>query len=123
VLMRRGAHEEALKLFERLRDSFAELGMAHEVAYVSVDMAEALLVLNREPEVAPLCRSAMGFFAEQSITSGSGALTALAYLQETASSGSLTPSDVSQVRGFFDSLKTQPTLLFAKSLPEPPSFG
>jgi len=118
VLVRRGAHEEALRLFERLRDSFAELGMAHEVAYVAVDMAETLLILDRTAEVADLCRSAMDFFTAQRITASAGALTALAYLQETAASGHLTIRDVSEVRGFFDTLQTQPTLLFAKSLPE-----
>jgi tetratricopeptide (TPR) repeat protein len=117
VMMRRGAHEAALKLFERLRQSFAELGMAHEMAYVAVDMAEALLILNRTSEVAVLCRLAMDFFAAQGITASPGALTALAYLDEAAANGHLTIDHVSQVRGFFDTLHTQRTLHFAQSSP------
>jgi tetratricopeptide (TPR) repeat protein len=123
VLIRKGAYVDALKLFERLRRSFAELGMAHEMAYVAVDMAEALLILDRTSEVAVLCRSAMDFFAEQNITGGPGALTALAYLHETAMHGQLTRSDVSEVRVFFDSLQTQPTLLFARPGPDLPLLG
>jgi tetratricopeptide (TPR) repeat protein len=117
VLMRRGSHEAALKLFERLRQSFAELGMAHEVAYVAVDMAETLLVLKRASEVAVLCRSAMDFFAAESITASPGALTALAYLDEAAASGHLTINHVSEVRSFLESPQTQRTLVFAKSSP------
>ena len=117
VMMRKGAHESALKLFERLRGSFAELGMLHEVAYVAVDMAETLLVLNRSAEVPVLCRSAMDFFATEGIAASTGALTALAYLDEAAASGHLTIKDVSEVRFFFDNLQTQRTLLFAKSSP------
>jgi tetratricopeptide (TPR) repeat protein len=116
VLARKGDHERALLMFERLRLAFAELGMAHEMAYISVDMAETLLILKRTAEVAELCRSAMDFFTEQEITDGPGALTALAYLHEAAASGQLTFKDVSDARGCFDSLKSQPTLFFARSL-------
>ncbi|HXH39722.1 MAG TPA: tetratricopeptide repeat protein [Thermoanaerobaculia bacterium] len=118
VLVRKGDHQRALPMFERLRLAFAELGMPHEMAYISVDMAETLLVLHRTAEVAELCRSAMDFFTAQKITDGPGALTALAYLHEAAKSGQLTIKDVSDVRGFFDSLKSQPTLLFARPLPD-----
>jgi tetratricopeptide (TPR) repeat protein len=113
VMMRRGAHEGALKLFERLRQSFAELGMLQEMADVAVDMAEALLVLGRTSEVAELCRSAMQFFTSENLEASPGALTALAYLHETAQTGQLTFRDVSKVRVFFDNLQTQPMLLFA----------
>lgn len=118
VLMRREAYEKALTLFERLRNSFAEFGMANEVAYVAVDMAEALLVLNRTTEVAALCRSAMDFFASQNIEASPAALTALAYLHEAAASGHLTSKHVSVVRSFFVSPPAQPALLFARARPD-----
>ncbi|HEV7428352.1 MAG TPA: hypothetical protein VGQ46_18500 [Thermoanaerobaculia bacterium] len=113
VMMRRGAHHAALKLFERLRQSFAELGMLQEMADVAVDMAEALLVLGRTSEVAELCRSAMQFFTSENLEASPGALTALAYLHETAQTGQITVRDVSKVRVYFDNLQTQPMLLFA----------
>ncbi|MGH9424010.1 MAG: hypothetical protein ACRD3J_28805, partial [Thermoanaerobaculia bacterium] len=123
VLMRRAAHEKALKLFERLRNTFAEFGMANEMAYIAVDMAEALLILNRSSEVAVLCKSAMDFFASQNIGASPAALTALAYLHEAAASGHLTSNHLLEVRGFFDRPKAQPTLLFARPGPDLPFQG
>ncbi|MEO6260473.1 MAG: hypothetical protein ABIP63_08985, partial [Thermoanaerobaculia bacterium] len=114
LLMRQTEYQRALPLLDRLRDEFREMGMPHEVAYVSVDMAECLLLLNRSAEVVDLCRSAMSFFETAGLTSGKGAMTALAYLRESAATGRLTGEHLSDVRGFFDVLPRQPNLMFAR---------
>ncbi len=114
LLMRQTEYQRALPLLDRLRDEFREMGMPHEVAYVSVDMAECLLLLNRSAEVVDLCRSAMSFFETAGLTSGKGAMTALAYLRESAATGRLTREHLSDVRGFFDVLPRQPNLMFAR---------
>ena len=114
LVMRKAEYERALPLLDRLRDEFREMGMPHEVAYVSVDMAECLLLLNRSAEVVDLCRSAMSFFGSAGLSAGKGAMTALAYLREAAAAGRLTREHLSDVRGFFDVLPSQPNLLFAR---------
>lgn len=97
-----------------LRDEMRDLGMAHDVALSSIDMAEGLLMLGRISEVPELCRSAMEYFATAELTYSRGALTAIAYLREAAESKSLTQSAVKQVREFFEILPKQPQLLFAR---------
>jgi len=114
LLMRKVEYQRALPLLDRVRGEFRELGMPHEVAYVSVDMAECLLLLERSAEVADLCRSAMSFFESAALSSGKGAMTALAYLREAAASGRLSREHLSDVRGFFDVLPRQPNLVFAR---------
>ena len=114
LLMRKAEYKRALPLLDRVRGEFRELGMPHEVAYVSVDMAECLLLLERSAEVADLCRSAMSFFESAALSSGKGAMTALAYLREAAASGRLSREHLSDVRGFFDVLPRQPNLVFAR---------
>ena len=113
LLMRKAEYGRALPLLDRLRGEFREIGMPHEVAYVSVDMAECLLLLERSAEVVDLCRSAMSFFESAGLTAGKGAMTALAYLRESAAAGRLTREHLSDVRGFFDVLPRQPNLTFA----------
>ena len=113
LVMRKAEYQRALPLLDRLRDEFREMGMPHEVAYVSVDMAECLMVLNRSAEVVDLCRSAMSFFESAGMSAGKGAMTALAYLREAAAGGNLTREHLSDVRSFFDVLPRQPNLVFA----------
>lgn len=116
LLMRKTEYQRALPLLDRLRHEFREMGMPHEVAYVSVDMAECLLLLERSSEVVDLCRSAMSFFESAGLSSGKGALTALAYLRESAAAGRLTREHLSDVRGFFNVLSSQPDPAFARPL-------
>ena len=45
-----------------LRAEFEELGMSHDVACASIDIAESLLAVGRVDEVAGLCRRAIEYF-------------------------------------------------------------
>lgn len=114
VFLLEGNFGPAFELLKSLRDEMRDLGMAHDVALSSIDMAEGLLMLGRISEVPELCRSAMEYFATAELTYSRGALTAIAYLREAAESKSLTQSAVKQVREFFEILPKQPQLLFAR---------
>jgi tetratricopeptide (TPR) repeat protein len=114
VLLDEGrAYESALALFTELRGELEELGLAHDLALVSLDAAETLIALNRPKEVGELCHSALEYFGKSSLTYSSSAMTALAYLREVAESGKLTPTAVRHVRTYFEVLPKQPNLLFA----------
>src|SRR5439155_10987350 len=115
VVLAEGRAEHALAMFMELRNETCELGMAHDVALLSVDAAEGLLMLNRRHEVAELCRSAMSYFAKAGLAYTSAAMTALAYLREAAETGKLTVAILHEVRAFIEVLPKQPQLQFAHS--------
>jgi tetratricopeptide (TPR) repeat protein len=114
VLMRRGRNEDALQILSSLRQEFEELGMAHDLACASTDLAECLLALGRPHEVGEFCRLAIKYFRDAGLVYSAGAMTALAFLQEAASLGRLTVKGVADVRVFVERLSTQPGLLFAQ---------
>ncbi len=116
VLMRQARHEAALKILGPLRVEFEELGMADDLACVSIDTAESLLAVGRSCEVPVLCRQAIAYFRLAGLAYSTGAMTALAYLQEAAADGHLTVNDCSEVRVFLERLPHQPNVVFAKSL-------
>lgn len=103
----------AHKLLTELRCEFEELGMAQDVALISIDAAEALLMLDRPIEVVNLCQAAMTYFVKAGLAYTQGALTALAYLKEAAEARTLTPQALGDVRAYFEILPKQPDLLFA----------
>ncbi len=113
ILLSEGAWEKALPVFEAVRSEFAEADLFHEVALVSVDIAENLLMLGRGLEVIPFCQQAMDYFAKAGLAYTAGALTALAYLTEAAQAQTLTRTALRHVRGYFEVLPKQPQLLFA----------
>ncbi len=104
--------EHALSVATEVRCEFEELGMAQDVALVSVDAAEALLMLDRPAEVVDLCKAAMEYFSRAGVAYTQGALTALAYLKEAAQSRTLTKVALGDLRAFFELLPKRPELLF-----------
>jgi tetratricopeptide (TPR) repeat protein len=114
VLMRQAKYDGALKILNPLRGDFEELGMSHDLACASIDMAESLLALDRPKEVAVLCRQAIEYFRGAGLAYSSGAMTALAYLQEASADGRLTVGDVDQVRVYFERLPREPNVVFAR---------
>jgi len=115
VFMRRGKHDAALQILNPVRREFQELGLAEDLANASIDMAESLLALNRSHEVGEFCRIAISYFRDAGLAYSTGAMTALAFLQESASLGRLTIKDIADVRVFVERLDEQPGLVFAKS--------
>jgi tetratricopeptide (TPR) repeat protein len=98
VLMRQAKYDDALKVLNPLLTEFEELGVSHDLACASVDIAECLLAIGRVGEVARLCRRAIEFFRVSGLAYTTEAMTALAYLQEVAVAGRLTVRDVAEVR-------------------------
>src|SRR5258706_6848216 len=115
VLMRQGRYDSALRILNPLRTEFEELGMSHDLACASTDTAESLLAIGRPAEVAAMCQKAIEYFRTAGLSYSTGAMTALAFLQEAASAGSLTMPDVHDVRLFFERLPQKPSLVYAKS--------
>lgn len=114
VLVAEQKFENAFSIFDEVRVEFQELGMAQDVALVSVDAAEALLTLDRRDQVVQLCQAAIEYFTKAQLAYTQGALTALAYLKEAAAARTLTPSCVNKVRAYFELLPKQPNLAFAQ---------
>ena len=103
----------ALAALQELKAEFTELGMAHDLALVSLDAAEAFIVLKRSAEVAELCREVIEYFRSAGLEYSAPAMTALSYLRETADANRLTRDAVRNVRTYFELLPKQPHLLFA----------
>ena len=114
VSMRRGKYDAALLILNPLRPEFQELGLAHEFACASIDMAESLLALHRLNEVGELCRLAIDYFRDAGLPYSTGAMTALAFLQESASLGRLTVKGIADVRVLVERLAERPGLVYAK---------
>jgi hypothetical protein len=106
-------YDQAWPFILEVRQEFEELGMSQDVALVSLDMAEALLMLSRPAEVVDLCQAAMDYFRKAGLAYTQGALTALAYLKEAAEARVLTRAALQDIRTFFELLPKQPHLLFA----------
>ena len=109
-----GEYANAVTLLESLAVEFADMGMIHDATLAAVDQAEALVLMGRSADVAPLCRTAISFFRAADLAYTSAALTALAYLRECAETKTLTVATVSDVRAFFEVLPREPKLIFAR---------
>jgi tetratricopeptide (TPR) repeat protein len=113
---RQGRHADALPLYEDLKLEFEELGMSNDVALVSLDAAESLLVSGRMSEIADVCRTAISYFVRAGLSQTEPSLRGLAYLQEAAASGRVTPAAVRDVRAFLLAPLEHSALLFAEPL-------
>ena len=116
VFAGQGRHFDAIALYSELRQEFEELEMANEVALLSLDMSESLLALGRHNEIGEVCKASLGYFAATGLAHTEPALRGLAYLQEAAAAGRLTPAAIRGVRAFLLAPTDQPERLFV----EPP---
>jgi len=110
VLLLQGKYENALKVLADVREACEESMMFHDVALVTIDMAQALSVLGRTDRVLELCRSAASYFQSSGLEESEGALTALALIREAAASGRLTDELIANARV---RAERKPQLLFA----------
>ena len=97
-----------------LRDviaAFEEIGRVANVALAGIDLAEALLVLERWEEIAKVAGHAFRVLKKAGHLTG--ALTALAYLKEAAAKRQLTAGTLRQVRDYLRRVEREPDLLFA----------
>ncbi|HKS23289.1 MAG TPA: hypothetical protein VJZ76_10855 [Thermoanaerobaculia bacterium] len=110
VLLHSGKRSEAIR---RLRDIAAEFelrGMITDAALVGLDIADGLLGMGHTQQIVDLATRLFRVFTNAGMLTG--ALSALAYIKEAASAGTLTANDLETVRGFLRRAERQPALLF-----------
>lgn len=103
-----------------LRDAIAEyeaIGRVMNVALAGVDLAEALLVLERWDEIVKV--AAHAFRVLKKAGHLTGALTALAYLKEAATKRQVAPETLKVVREYLRRVEREPDLLFVPPPPPP----
>jgi tetratricopeptide (TPR) repeat protein len=114
LLLAEGRLQQSLALLTELRSEARDLGLANDVALISIDAAEALLMMRRPSEVAELCKSAMEYLRHAGLSYTTAGMTALAFLREAADRETLTVDALQDVRAFFQALPKQPQLQFAR---------
>jgi tetratricopeptide (TPR) repeat protein len=99
---------------QRLRSVVEELtseGMLTDAAIAAVHLAEMLHATDRTREIPKLLAGVVQTFVAAGMLSG--ALSALAYLKEASTAGTMTPAMFSYVRQFIARAERQPALPFA----------
>jgi tetratricopeptide (TPR) repeat protein len=105
---------------QRLRDVAAEFerfGMVTNAALVGLDVSQALLALDRPAEIVDLARHLFSVFTKAGMLTG--ALSALAYLEEAAAMNRLTEQDLTSIRIFLRRAERQPSLQFVPPISAP----
>ena len=87
------------------------------VALAGVDLAEALLVLERWEEIVKVATHAFRVLKKAGHLTG--ALTALAYLKEAAAKRQVAPETLKVVRDYLRRVEREPDLLFVPPPPPP----
>jgi len=113
ILVARTQYKPALRMLMELQREFEELGMANDVAIVSLDIAEILIATERHSEIAAACRRAIAYFETTRLTASEAARTAVTYLCEAAIAGNATSSLVSNLRMTFATQTKRPELIQA----------
>lgn len=111
VVLHGGDASEAIR---RLRRTAAECelkGMITDAALVRLDIVEALLPLGQMKEIVETASRLFRIFKDAGMITG--ALTAIAYLKETAAEGRLTTAGVTAVRTYLRRASRRPELIFA----------
>jgi hypothetical protein len=114
VVLRGGNRNEAIRRLRHVAEGYERCSMISDGALVWLDIAEALLALGQTKQVADIAGRLFRIFRAAGMITG--ALTAMAFMKEAASSGKLTPRGVSAVRTHLQRARRQPELAF-----DPPS--
>jgi tetratricopeptide (TPR) repeat protein len=115
VVMKSGRFNDAIQRLRRVQAEFEARQLVTDAALVGLDVVECLLALARYRPIVPLARHLFGIFKDAGMLTG--ALSAIAYLKEAASSKELTMRDLDQIRRFLKRVERQPTLVFAPPAP------
>ncbi|HEV7571776.1 MAG TPA: hypothetical protein VGQ21_09785 [Thermoanaerobaculia bacterium] len=110
LLLQAGKRNEAIRRLRDVAAEFEKQGRVTEAALVGLDIADALLALGRAKQITELATRLFGVFTAAGMLTG--ALTAIAYLNETAAAGKLTSDDIEAVRSFVRQAERRPALLF-----------
>lgn len=107
VLLRAQGHfDAAIERIDHARRSFEALGIINDAALSRLELAEALLLVERAEEVPDLLRDVVVSFTSEGLMRN--ASMALAYLREAAESGAIEPRVVRYVREYLE----EPTSMF-----------
>lgn len=116
LIFAEGNTSEAIYRLRRTIAEFTDFEMLTDAAVVAIDLAEILHVAGRLRDIPKVLSGVVKTFMDAGkLTS---ALTALAYLKEAATNGTLTAHLVAYVRRFVIRADRQPELIFAPSPPE-----
>ncbi|MGZ8732897.1 MAG: tetratricopeptide repeat protein [Thermoanaerobaculia bacterium] len=85
LLIAIGKHEEAIRQLRGVMDEFEARDMVTDAALVGLDVSDGLLFIGRMREIVPLAAKLFDVFTQRGMLTG--ALTALAYLKRSRSSG------------------------------------
>jgi tetratricopeptide (TPR) repeat protein len=113
IFVARQQYESARQMLTELRGEFEELGMANEVALVSLDIAEVLIATEQPDDIAQACREAIAYFEKVDLKSSEAARVAMTYLCEAALAGKATAALVSDLRIAFVAQPKRPELMQA----------
>ena len=117
LLFAEGNASQAIYRLRRTIAEFTEYGILTDAAVVAVDLAEILHATGRLREIPKVLSNVVQTFMNAGkLTS---ALTALAYLKEAATDGTMNRQLVAYVRRFVIHAERQPELLFAPPPPNP----
>ncbi|HET8796347.1 MAG TPA: hypothetical protein VFO89_01570, partial [Thermoanaerobaculia bacterium] len=105
-----GKTSDAVRGFRDAIAAFEETGRVANVALAGIDLSEALLVLGRWEEIAKVAGHAFRVLKKAGHLTG--ALTALAYLQEAAAKRQVTPGTLQVVREYLRRVEREPDLRF-----------
>jgi tetratricopeptide (TPR) repeat protein len=110
VVLDSGNPGEAIRRLRDVMFAFEELGMVMDAAIVGLDMADALLVLERPEQIAKIAEHSFRVLKKAGVLTG--ALTALAYLKEVAANRRLESKVIHGVRTFLRRAERDPELVF-----------
>lgn len=117
LLFAEGHTSEGIYRLRRTIAEFTRYEMLTDAGVVAVDLAEMLYATGRVREIPKALANVVRTFIDAGkLTS---ALSALAYLKEAATAGTLTPQLLAYVRRFVIRTERQPGLQFAPPPPEP----
>jgi tetratricopeptide (TPR) repeat protein len=117
VVLQGGKPADAIRRLRDVAAQYEHLGMVTDAALVGLDIADALLKTGQMQEIAVLAARLFHVFKDAATVTG--ALTAVAYLKEAATTGTLTSHGTHTVRTFLRRAERRPDLVF---LPPPDDF-
>lgn len=110
VVLIGGNASDAVRWLRDVIAAFEEIGRVMNAALAGVDLAEALLALERWPEIVKVAGHAFRVLKKAGHLTG--ALTALAYLKEAATKRQVTPGTLQMIREYLRRVEREPDLLF-----------
>jgi tetratricopeptide (TPR) repeat protein len=116
VALAEGKSREAVKRLRDLQKRFLEHSLLLDSALVALDSMDGLYALGETREIARVAAELTDTFTRAGMLTS--ALTAFAYLRESAAEQKISPRKIDHVRRFIRRIEREPTLLFAPPPPE-----